>query len=245
MTGGGESMGSVKIVSWNVQFGGGAKRTSGILEQLVRRSPDLIVLGEYQTKNSSRLLAGLRDSGWSEQATPQPPEGYGGVAIVSKRPLEVIPPPPALSALEYRFLSVGVPSLGLSVKGVYGPLEGGPIREYWEGVLADLETLRAGRVLVAGDFNTGADGMDSTARTVPASQHFSRLESHGYTDLWRAKHGVDAKEHTWAGPVHGYRLDHAFGSSTLAASLVACYYDHDVREMELSDHSLMTIELAG
>lgn len=234
----------MKIVSWNVRFGGGAKRTSGILEQLIRRSPDLIVLGEYQPKNSSQLLAGLRAAGWTEQATPRPPEGYGGVAIVSKRPLEVVPPPPALSALEYRYLSVRVPSLDLFMRGVYGPLRGGPIREFWEAMLADLDAHRADRLLLAGDFNSGADGSDSTAPTIPASQYFSRLEAQGYTDLWRAKHGVDAREHTWHGTAHGYRLDHAFGSATLAASLVACGYDNEVRELGLSDHSLMMIELA-
>lgn len=50
--------------------------------------------------------------------------------------------------------------------------------------------------------------------------------------------------HHKSGPPSKWRIDHAFVSPPLAASVRDCHYSHTERERNLSDHSMLIIELA-
>jgi exonuclease III len=73
----------MKILAWNIQQGGG-NRVDAIANELTSRHPDVIVLNEYQSDTSERLLQILRVCGWTHQLNPAPPPRFGGVAVLSK-----------------------------------------------------------------------------------------------------------------------------------------------------------------
>ena len=230
------------IVSWNIQFGG-RNRLTAIAEELIRRSPDIIVLGEHMTATTPPLLEQLGEAGWVHRAVTEPPERWGGVAVLSKHDLIVRPLPPGLESFGFRYQAVGVPALDLEVRGIYAPLENKECHDFWESALAALGSESGMPVLVVGDLNTGSGGIDSPSPRVPSEKYFRQIHERGFIDLWRQVHGAEAKEHTWEGTVNPYRLDHAFGSPAVSRRLVSCSYDHPVREAELSDHSLLSVEL--
>jgi exodeoxyribonuclease-3 len=43
---------------------------------------------------------------------------------------------------------------------------------------------------------------------------------------------------------NGFRLDHAFATPSLVPRITTCRYSHVVREAEISDHSIMIVEIA-
>lgn len=110
-------------------------------------------------------------------------------------------------------------------------------------MLDSLENESQQNVLMIGDLNAGLSHVDAPVDFF-CSRYFNELPIRGYTDLWRHKHGPDAREHTWMGPVNPYRLDHAFGKASLRDRLIDGRYDHSVRESKLSDHSLLSVTLA-
>ena len=236
------------VVSWNIRFGGG-DRLDAIAEDLIRRSPDIIVLGEHTTATTPPLLKQLGAAGWAHSAITEPPERLGGVAILSKHDLVVRPLPPGLESFGFRYQAVGIPALDLEVRGIYAPLKQNECRDFWESALSALGTESERPILVVGDINTGAGGIDSPAPKVPSEKYFHQIHERGYIDLWRQAHPTEAMEYTWVWQDKAkekatpFRLDHAFGSPAVSERLVSCSYDHLVREAELSDHSLLSVEL--
>jgi exodeoxyribonuclease-3 len=69
------------------------------------------------------------------------------------------------------------------------------------------------------------------------------LEQHGIRDAFRALHGYERQEISWAYPRRrgGYRLDHLIASHELEP--LSCEYLHDLRERGLSDHAPLVAEL--
>lgn len=232
----------MKLLSWNIQQGGG--RRLARIEAAVRgHDPDTMVLGEYHPGRSDPLLAKLADV-WPFQVLTEPPALYGGLALLSRIELEPVALPERLFTFSHRVLPVQVPTAGLMVIGLYGPLHKDPFDEYWHGLLDFLSECQGSPTVVVGDFNTGAPLLDGPDGTFFCSEYFGRLPEAGYRDLWRIEHGNDRREHTWFGQMSPFRLDHAFGSGGLGGRVISCRYDHNVRETKVSDHSAMIVEIA-
>ena len=70
-----------------------------------------------------------------------------------------------------------------------------------------------------------------------------RLGAHGYADAFRAVHGPERKEVSWAWPHGGgWRLDHCLVRG--ARDIRLCEYVHEVRLTGLSDHSALVADVA-
>jgi exonuclease III len=67
-------------------------------------------------------------------------------------------------------------------------------------------------------------------------------------DLWRLEHG-DKRDWTWRSPEsatrrsNGFRLDHAFANAAFRERFpnIRCVYDHEPRDMKLTDHSALVL----
>lgn len=145
----------------------------------------------------------------------------------------------------YRYLPVAVSGADVELRAVYAPLRNDPYAEFWKTLLDDIEREAQAPTLLIGDLNSGLPLIDTTARTLFCSRYFRLLPERGYVDLRRSLHGMDARACTWQGKVNQYRLDHAFGTQQVIGRLEACDYDHSVREAGVSDHSMLSLELAG
>jgi hypothetical protein len=116
---------NVRIVSWNIKWGG-QDRGPLIAKTLRECSPDVVVLSEYQPGVSDELLRLLKDAGLGHSHVTHPPSRRGGVAVVSRHPLEVQPTPAALVPFAWRQATVSIPALNIDVWGLYGPLQEEP-----------------------------------------------------------------------------------------------------------------------
>jgi exonuclease III len=154
------------------------------------------------------------------------------------------PPPATLAAFAWRYLPVVIPAADLEIVGLYGPLQGDAYGAFWPAALDALEARSSRNVLVIGDFNTAESSVDTPVADFFCSNFFCDLPSRGYTDLWRHRVGREAKEYSWLGPANPFRLDHAFGTRGVVDRLTHCAYSHTERESGISDHSLLTVELA-
>ena len=99
-----------------------------------------------------------------------------------------------------------------------------------------------------GDWNTGAHRLDETGKTFVCAEHFAKLSSLGWTDLWR-HHNSGATEWTWYSRLkggvrgNGFRLDHAFATPSLRSRITSCKYSHAERDAGISDHSMLIVEV--
>jgi exonuclease III len=230
------------VIAWNIQWGG-RNRLDRIAETLEAKSPDVIVLTEYQTAATAPLLDSLRHKRWLHQVLSSPPHRYGGVAIVSRHRLDVGKRPDPLASFAWRYLPVSVPAFGVEVVGLYGPLQKDLPDSFWRGALDGLAAASDRSVLVVGDFNTGESLVDTPVADFFCSDFFRDLPARGYTDLWRRRVGRAARDYSWLGRQNPYRLDHAFGTEAIVERLTDCTYSHGERETLVSDHSLLSIKL--
>lgn len=233
----------MRVLSWNIQRGGIAP-PADLVSAIQGHDPEVVVLGEYMPTRSAPLVQALAIAGWAHQSPTSPPNPrIGGLAMLSREKFELTTLPPAMAPFASRFHSIRLIASGLEIFGIYGLLQKEPHDEFWTGALAVLKSAQKRDVLVVGDFNTGTSLIDSPAKNFFCSEYFAQLPSAGYEDLWRTFNGESERACTWHGPVHPYRLDHAFGSESVVRRSTGCRYSHREREAGLSDHSVLIVDL--
>lgn len=237
----------MKILEWNIRQGG--SRTQALAPAIMAHDPDVVVLCEYREKTRD-LLQELRFFGWVHAVTSSVTGTTNGVAIVSKLSLQPCAspfgePPFAWWGVEARV------SPDLTVIGVYAPLQHSAAsspaiqRQFWGMLHRIAEERRHERLLLIGDFNTGAIGTDCPM-PVPCADAFQQLSAIGWVDAFRACN-LDANDfsfvHQENGTVSRWRIDHAFVSPPLANAVGRCWYSHTERERWASDHSMLLLRL--
>lgn len=239
----------MKILAWNIRHGGSASQA--LAPAIVLHNPDVVVLCEFREK-SKRLLDELSFLGWAHSAASPVAGPINGVAIASKLPLDSRPAPFGDPPFDRWAVEAGVAS-ELTVIGVYAPLATSTAsspaiqREFWNRVYRLAEQRQQERVLLIGDFNTGATGTDCPV-AVPCADAVERLSNVGWVDAWRSSnpevndfsyfHHADGETSKW-------RIDHAFVSPPLALNVSSCWYSHAEREGWVSDHSMLIIRIDG
>jgi len=100
--------------------------------------------------------------------------------------------------------------------------------------------------IIMGDFNI------LERMHVPHYSTFYEWEYHfydalldaGYIDAFRQRH-PDETEYSWVGRTNnGYRYDYCFVSADLQESILDCRYVHETRDIHITDHSAITVEVA-
>jgi exonuclease III len=241
----------MRLLSWNIRQGGG-RRADTIVEAICNHAPDVAALIEYRSEPGKDLCQKLDDKGWMYMESTTPQGNDNGLCVVSRTPLLRRPNPPVENAV--RWLDADLPAYGFGIGVLHIPgassrhEEGGAAKtRFWDAVLATAQFRRAEPFLFIGDLNTGAriDGQGFVC-----AEHFGRMsEELRWIDLWRAFNG-NAKEYSWyskrkgGADRNGFRVDHAFASPALWPRLVSCRYSHCEREANISDHSILVVEIA-
>jgi exodeoxyribonuclease-3 len=233
----------VRITTWNIRGGGGV-RLGAITERLRAEASDFCLLTEYRTKPGVVLRDHFSDH---HQAETDPPLNQNGILAYSKNPLIPIDPTRRTRPRSvHRWLSVHMPETDILVLGLHIPNQSERWNkdEFWKHVCAFAKRNKTARAIILGDLNTGLDADTENERFLHSPQ-FQNLLNLGWVDSYRAIHG-DRREYSWFSPNrgNGYRLDHIFLSPSLAPKLIGANYDHDVRSSRLSDHSLLSVDLA-
>jgi exonuclease III len=239
----------VKLIAWNIRHGG--SNHSALASSLMAHDPDVVVLGEYRAQGSGRLVEKLKFFGWPYVVTSTVTGKANGVAIVSRVPIEPKAGPLGPLPFDMWAVEAGVLDANLTVLGLYAPL-GNSLgsspqiqQQFWQAVHRMADSRRTERVLLVGDFNTCAPGVDGPGvlRAADSFQHLSTLR---WTDVWRACN-PGRSDFSWvqrtAKARSNWRIDHAFASPALAGSVRGCRYSHTEREDKLSDHSMLIVEI--
>ena len=233
----------MRISTWNIR-GGGGKRLNDIAHRLLAESADFCMLTEYRTKPGALLRDQLLGHHLAETLAPL---NQNGLLAYSKRPIFLAQTPRRSTPRSaHRWLAVHLPEPDILVLGVHIPNQSERWNkdEFWKHVGAFARRHKNARTIILGDFNTGLDADTENERFLHSPQ-FQALLDLGWIDCYRAVHG-DRREYSWYSPNgnNGYRLDHCFLSASLGSKLVGAKFDHDVRTARLSDHSLLTVDLA-
>ena len=254
------------IATWNVNSV--KARLAHLLAWLREAAPDVVLLQETKVVAEGFPSLEISDAGYNCVAVGQ--KSYNGVAVLSKRPIELLASalPGDAEDLQARYLEVFTG--GLRVASVYVP-NGNPYgSEKFAYKLVFLERLyqRVGEMLASedafvlgGDFNVAPEdgdvydpvGWRDDALCRPESRAGLRKTVHlGLTDALRAFH-PEPHLFTWwdyrAGAFaadHGLRIDHLLASPQAADRLVAAGVDRTPRGWEkASDHTPVWCELAA
>lgn len=253
----------MKIASWNVNSI--KMRLPHVLEWLKIHEPDALLLQEI--KCETEAFPSLEFSAIGYQAAVHGQKAYNGVAILTKKPVEVISKALDATDEQARFLHVVLE--GVHLLNLYAP-NGNPVEtekftyklrwlaqlhDYFEKLLTQEITFVAG-----GDYNiipTAADVHDPAlwaedALFRPESRALWRRFHHlGLTDAFRALHPNTTHAYTFwdyqAGAWQrdaGIRIDHFLLSPQAADRVLSCSIDKTPRGAEkASDHTPIIVTL--
>lgn len=254
----------MKVLTWNLRHGGGSRRMPEITLSLLEHHADVVVLTEWRQHTGGQICGVLADHGLRFQHSTEPGKNSNGVLVASRTRIEVEGGDdgfmglggggaPGLAshrkAKKKRLVEAWIPDLGVTVIGVHVPpdgMDGTPSagREaVFQAAVAAAKARRDERCVLIGDLNAGRHYLDEEGATFSCTRLLGELAACGYVDAWRAMN-PEKREFSWfSHEGNGFRIDHAILSVALASRVKACWYSHNERERDLSDHSMMVLEV--
>lgn len=227
----------MRILTLNLRAGGGP-RVPALVEAVVEHRPDVAVLTEFRVGSTgTRLIELLALHGYAEVLHGSPPPRTNSVVIVSRVPMH----PEAVPAPHYRVVGAGFN--GLSIRGLYLPLDQ-PKVAFWDAHLAAaINAVSAAPSILIGDFNTGSSDERPATMRYAAEDRYLALLASGWVDSVRTRQ-VGAPEFSWFSHVgNGFTLDHVLMSPTVAHRLSAARIMHEPRLAGITDHSAVVVDL--
>lgn len=233
----------MRILSWNVQRLKAPRQT--IATKITAQNPDLVALQEFQPGDRGRyLIALLADAGYS--ATVAGETGHGICnALFSRRPIVSGTPPAGLPGEQWSgfWLEAAAGPLTLSI--LHMPVLSYPLerRLYCEAALDRCRGGGLGLHAIIGDLNATPPGPDEPGRKLADSKWLKDLSELGWVEGWRSANPA-VEEYSWYSRYgNGFRLDQAWLSPSLVQHLRRVAFDHSAREQDLSDHSILLLDL--
>jgi len=228
----------LKIVSWNIQQGGGS-RVNAILKYLLTKKTDIIVLNEFKNNTQGiTIRSKLLQNGYLHQIVSAATSDLNSVLIASKIPCGS----QLINKEECNFpqaILIGEMEV-FDVYGVYLPHK--KKHNCFEAILEKLKE-RERPAVICGDYNTGKNYIDQKGNSFMYSQFLTKFEKLNFQDAFRLIHN-DKEEYSWfSHQGNGYRYDHTYVSEELVPLVRDCYYDQTAREEKFSDHAPMFLEL--
>lgn len=236
-----------RIVSLNVCQGGG-KRAPKIAEWLRSQEPDHIVLSEWKyTDAGCYFIVTLLSLGYCVHPFCAFDKGKASTVLFASRNNQHRVSPiqsPEFGSKELGFINFP----HFSLCACYFPL-GKKKAPFFHACAKLAKDYQWKPFLLLGDLNTGCCSTDKESGSIkfPCEDLFLDLtQKSQLTDLWRSQHGTAAKEWSWRSSKSGFRIDHAFVNEQFLKKFpqTKCAYDHTPREIGLSDHSALILEMA-
>ncbi|MBI1866987.1 MAG: exodeoxyribonuclease III [Methylocystis sp.] len=258
----------MRIASWNVNSV--RQRIEQLLAYLRAVSPDVLCLQEIKCEDAAFPRAEVEDAGYNVATHGQ--KTFNGVAILSKRPIEVVRGLPKFEHdPQARYIEAVAPDDAgvVRIASIYLPNGNPPSSEKYAYKLAFMDCLAAHAasllrqeeaVVLAGDYNVipaAGDVYDPQAWAgdalfLPETRaRFQTLLNLGYADALRAVSDAPGLYTFWdyqagAWPKnHGLRIDHLLVSPQAADRLKSVAIDKELRAAgRASDHAPIRLDLA-
>ncbi len=228
----------IKILSWNIQAGGGS-RIVPILRKIISSKPNIVTLNEFRNNASGQKIRnGLLKAGFRHQAVTASESNDNSVIVASNIPFSTQLYPD--SDLNYSGNIVTAKFSAFNLMGVYMPhKKKHKLFEYARSIVQDSATP----FIIAGDYNSGKNYVDQKGNSFWYTDELLAFEKENMCDAFRFVNG-DVEEYSWySHQKNGYRYDHTYIENSLKPIVKNCYYDHSWRIDKLSDHSPMFLEL--
>lgn len=227
----------LNLLSWNIQQGGGS-RTTVILKAIIEQRSEVVILSEFRNNKNGNLIRNtMLDYGYRYQIVSHAEKEENSVAIFSKLPC-------ASKLYQHETIdysaNVVMADLGMiRICGVYLPHK----KKHKLFDILHQEATADIPLIIAGDFNTGINGIDQNGTSFWYTDELKQLSQLEMVDAFRVLHG-DQKEYSWySHQGNGYRYDHTYISKVMAPIISKCDYLHSWREEKLSDHSPMLLSI--
>ncbi len=227
----------LKILSWNIQQGGGS-RVKSILDFLATQTAQIIILSEFRNnKNGIFIRNKLLEQGYSFQFTSLTATDTNSVLIASQLPC---------SSTIYRDKKIDFDHSIVCAEfeafkcfGVYLPHK----KKHSLFDLLHVEVQDKKPSIIAGDFNTGINYIDQNGSSFWYTDELKKLNDLAMHDAFRHVHG-EVESYSWySHQGNGYRYDHTYVHKDLLPLIKECDYIHEAREKKWSDHSPMILKL--
>ncbi len=231
----------MRFLAWNILHGGGPARMPEIAHAIAAHAPDVVTLSEVRRTTGGQIAGALADIGLSHWSWTNPPAGINGVLIAARTPFDTLRFP---SPVSQRLLAAHFAALDLNLIAAHVPPDPGSERAHaWKSLLDFAKSRRFERTLVLGDLNAGRDG-DLHALKLDGQESLGKLWTWGFRDLFR-KENTGQPEFSWLTPDRqgGGRIDHAIASASLSAVAASVRYSHVERDLRISDHSILLVDL--
>lgn len=248
----------ISVVTWNVNSI--RVRKDRLIAFLARHSPDVVCLQELKTEDAKFPLEDVKAAGYHAAIFGQ--KTYNGVAILSKTPIENVTCSfgDGVEDPQSRFI-IGT-TAGVRVASAYFPNGSEvtspkyPYKKEWMRRLRcylDKNEKVSDPVLLCGDYNVAPDDLDiakpdAWRDTVLANDEIraelENVRAWGFIDTFRTHH-PEGHIYSWwdyrqlAFPKNdGLRIDHIYGTPSIAERCIAAMVDRDERKGEQpSDHA--------
>jgi len=229
----------LRIISWNIRQGGGS-RIPKIISAIRKIDAQIITLNEYRnSKSGARLRAELLNLGYRYQFVTHSRTSANSVIIASKIPCDSSLYPKSDTEFGGNILSVSFEVFDFY--GVYFPHK--KKHNLFNFLLEHLPIQKPS--IIAGDYNSGINAMDQKGNSFWYEDELKALNTIDYIDAFRLKNGTK-KEYSWfSHKGNGYRYDHTYIHEDLSPVVSKCYYNHQVCQDGISDHSMMVLELSS
>lgn len=221
----------VRLVTWNIRFGGKHERKPEIADAITRFGADVVVITEARMPSKAgNLQQLLAERGWEHQLmSPVTSARDLGVLAVSRTPitqLDVTAPP----LMPYRQIAFCVEGFDLPIVGLYvPPLSPSHDRavHFWNWIDSQRHEWAQRQMIVCGDLNSGQRGPDEQQPgLLQFTRDFQDLLDAGLVDAYRRLHPEGDAMSWWWSSGMGMRLDHCLVPAEHADRI--CFADYVV-----------------
>jgi len=233
-----------RLLVWNIRHGGG-DRVPGILAFIDAQAPDAVVLTEYRDNKQGKAIEEhlSRNRGFECVHPSGTLPRVNSVLIAGRQPMQRHDVGNDLGPNAHRCCAIEID--GLLLVAFYFPCGKAkvPLFDFIDRHTRSWHSLPT---LLCGDFNTGLHQQDEEGTTFIAANRFESLTSRGWVDVWRDRHRTTREFSWYSSKGHGFRIDHALASPSLAPRILSAEYCHVPRESAapVSDHSALIVEIA-
>lgn len=228
----------LKLLSWNIQAGGGT-RSRSIVNAVGKEKAAIVILSEYRNNDAGvRLRDLLLKAGYRHQAVTQARSNDNSVIIASIMPFSAELHAGSDPSYGHNIISAHFDAF--SIMGVYLPHKK---KHVLFPAIKKIVSSADRPYIIAGDYNSGFNYIDQLGKSFWYTDELASWAEAGYEDAFRLVN-QDAKEYSWySHQGNGFRYDHTYIHESLKPILKDCYYLHKVRADKLSDHSAMILEV--
>jgi exodeoxyribonuclease III len=230
----------MKILSWNIQSGGG-RRHHLIIERIVMLAPDIFIATEFRANKSGVALSNALLSLYPYQANAKgETPNINSVAIFSKEKFARLTCG-CEKKDKHRFIRIYLN--GIELVGAYFA-QGKEKQSQFNHLTNDARQNGTKNRIIMGDLNTGDSDMDSENEKIGfhCEEDFKNLATKLYSDAYRYMNG-QKRDYSWySNNGYGYRIDHCLCDKALLKKVKKCYYINEWKEEGASDHALLVVD---